>query len=1012
MEETEDPKSGRKCTSKTRSCRGRTEPNQYHHQLLQHSYRNGFYYQNRYQTFPGLLPLPPPILLLPLPATPLPHHNENLRSHTHLQKASRKQKKPPRTTPPDFQVPVSTVSQVPQGLQQKAGKLSGGEDESAQMTVNPQSLVATRRPDNGGLDGAAIPLLANHFLVQFDPSQRIFHYDVEISPHPSKEVARMIKQKLVQDYSEMLSGARPAFDGRKNLFSSVEFQNDKLEFFIRLPMPTAKAWLPVGESSDTTEKRPQHKLFRVNIKLASKLDGKELSSYLSKEGEDWAPLPQDYLHALDIVFRESPTEKCIPLGRSLYSSTMGGAKDIGGGAVGLRGFFQSLRPTQQGLALNIDFSVTAFHESIGIISYLQKRLEFLRDLSQRKTRGLAREEKRQVEKALKNIRIFVCHRETDQRYRVFSLTEEATENLWFRDRDGKDLRLVDYFKDHYNHDIQFRNLPCLQISRSKPCYLPMELCVVCEGQKFLGKLSDDQTARILEMGCQRPRERKAIINGVMVGSFGPTSGDHGREFKFHVSEEMTQLNGRVLQPPKLKLGDGGHITNLIPSRHDRQWNLLDSHVFEGTRIERWALISFGGTPDQRASISRFMNQLSQRCEQLGIFLNKNTVGKPQFEPIQVLNNVSLLESKLKKIHRASSNNLQLLICVMERKHKGYADLKRIAETGVGVVTQCCLYPNLDKPSSQFLANLALKINAKVGGCTVALYNSLSSQIPRLFAPDDSAIFMGADVTHPHPLDDFSPSVAAVVGSMNWPAANKYISRMRSQTHRQEIIQDLGEMVGELLEDFYQEMNKLPNRIIFFRDGVSETQFYKVLKEELQAIRTACCRFPSYKPSITFTVVQKRHHTRLFQKETDHSSSAGAKIFNENIPPGTVVDSVITHPKEFDFYLCSHWGMKGTSRPTHYHVLWDENRFSSDELQKLVHNLCYTFVRCTKPVSLVPPAYYAHLAAYRGRLYLERSDTAAFARSAAAAASPSRAAPPKTTPLPKLNEKVKKLMFYC
>ncbi|KAF8378733.1 hypothetical protein HHK36_030082 [Tetracentron sinense] len=1004
MEETEVSKTNRKCTTKTRSCRGAIEPHQHQHQ---HSFHNGFCFQNRFQTYPALLPLPP-LIPLHLPVTSPVPQNQKFGSKTHLHKTSWRQKNPPHAASSDTQVPVFSVSQASEGLQQQTCLSVRGEDERGSISNSPRALVAARRPDSGGLDGLVIPLLANHFLVQFDSSQQILHYNVEISPNPSKEVARMIKRKLVEENSVVLCGALPAFDGRKNLYSPVRFQNDKLEFFVGLPIPTAKSLLPLGETSDAPEKDQQLKLFQINIKLVSKLDGRELNRYLGKDGEDWVPLPQEYLHALDIVLRENPTEKCIPVGRSLYSSSMGGTKDIGGGAVGFRGFFQSLRPTQQGLALNVDFSVTAFHESIGIIPFLQKRLEFLFDLSQRKTRCLVGEEKKEVEKALKNIRVFVCHRKTEQRYRVYGLTEEATENLWFKDRDGKNLRLVDYFKDHYNHDIQFRNLPCLQISRSKPCYLPMELCMICEGQKFLGKLSDDQTARILRMGCQKPRERKAIIDGVMGGPIGPTSGEHGREFKLDVSREMTKLNGRVLQPPRLKLGDGGHVRDLTPSRHDRQWNLLDSHVLEGARIESWALVCFGGTPDHNSNILRFINQLSQRCAQLGIFLNKNMILSPQFEPIQVLNNVSLLESKLKKIQRASSKNLQLLMCIMERRHKGYADLKRIAETSVGVVSQCCLYPNLSKLGSQFLTNLALKINAKVGGCTVALYNSLPSQIPRLFGPDESAIFMGADVTHPHPLDDFSPSVAAVVGSMNWPEANKYISRMRSQTHRQEIIQDLSAMVGELLEDFYHELAKLPRRIIFFRDGVSETQFYKVLQEELQAIKAACSKFPGYKPSITFAVVQKRHHTRLFPNETDPSAT-GARFFNENIPPGTVVDTVITHPKEFDFYLCSHWGMKGTSRPTHYHILWDENRFTSDELQNLVHNLCYTFIRCTNPVSLVPPAYYAHLAAYRGRLYLERSDSAAFSRTAATM---SRATSPKATPLPKLSENVKKFMFYC
>ena len=131
------------------------------------------------------------------------------------------------------------------------------------------------------------------------------------------------------------------------------------------------------------------------------------------------------------------------------------------------------------------------------------------------------------------------------------------------------------------------------------------------------------------------------------------SGDQEKEFKLQVSREMTKLTGRILHPPKLKLGDGGHVRNLTPSRHDRQWNLLDGHVFEGTTIERWALISFGGTPEQKSNVPRFINQLCQRCEQLGIFLNKNTVISPQFESIQILNNVTLLESKLKRIQRTT-----------------------------------------------------------------------------------------------------------------------------------------------------------------------------------------------------------------------------------------------------------------------------------------------------------------------------------------------------------------------
>lgn len=61
--------------------------------------------------------------------------------------------------------------------------------------------------------------------------------------------------------------------------------------------------------------------------------------------------------------------------------------------------------------------------------------------------------------------------------------------------------------------------------------------------------------------------------------------------------------------------------------------------------------------------------------------------------------------------------------------------------------------------------------------------------------------------------------------------------------------------------------------------------------------------------------------------------------------------------------------QGTSRPSHYYVLWDDNRFTADELQILTYQLCHTYVRCTRSVSIPAPAYYARLVAFRARYHL-------------------------------------------
>ena len=122
--------------------------------------------------------------------------------------------------------------------------------------------------------------------------------------------------------------------------------------------------------------------------------------------------------------------------------------------------------------------------------------------------------------------------------------EETTENLWFEDRNGKIMRLVNYFTGHYGYDIQLRSFPCLLIGRSEPCYLPMDLCMICKGQNFLGKLSDDKTTRMLKMGCQRSRKRKVIIDKVLkyIGKHSKLSGIC-QKFSWESPDSMQKKDG-------------------------------------------------------------------------------------------------------------------------------------------------------------------------------------------------------------------------------------------------------------------------------------------------------------------------------------------------------------------------------------------------------------------------------------------------------------------------------------
>ena len=98
--------------------------------------------------------------------------------------------------------------------------------------------------------------------------------------------------------------------------------------------------------------------------------------------------------------------------------------------------------------------------------------------------------------------------------------------------------------------------------------------------------------------------------------------------------------------------------------------------------------------------------------------------------------------------------------------------------------------------------------------------------------EEQVIIMGADVTHPgaDQQDSGKPSIAAVVASVD-PRAAQYACEIRIQASKQEYIEEMEDMVYQLLLKFHRSAGKTstakPQRIIFYRDGVSEGQFTKV-----------------------------------------------------------------------------------------------------------------------------------------------------------------------------------------
>ncbi|TYG72081.1 hypothetical protein ES288_D05G451400v1 [Gossypium darwinii] len=824
-----------------------------------------------------------------------------------------------------------------------------------------------RRPGLG-CEGTKFVVKANHFFAEF-PNKDLYQYDVIITPEVTlRRVNRDVMQQLVSLYKCSDLGERdPAYDGRKSLYTAGSLPFESKEFKVTI-----------------SDENGRENEFKVMIRLAGRTELHRLRQFLQGDQVD---VPKDALQALDIVLRELPatnTSYC-PVGRSFYFRDEL-RKDLDQGLQAWRGFYQSTRPTQRGLSLNIDVSSTAFIQPLPVIGFVTNLLN--RNVS---SGPLYDADRVKIKKALLGVKVQVTHRGNMRRkYRISGLTSQATGQLTFPvDERGAEKSVVDYFSETYGITIQRTQWPCLQVgSQQRPIYLPMEVCKIVDGQRYSKRLNEKQITGLLEFTCQRPKNREDdILKTVKKNAYADSKCQ--TEFGIKIIEKLALVNARILPAPLLKYHDTGKQKNCLPQVG--QWNMKDKKMVYWGTVNNWICISFCSKVGPKLA-HNFWTKLADTCRIYGMAFNSVPVIPPlNASPDQV-------EEVLKTLYRKAMNKLQqnkeldLLIAILPDNNGSlYGDLKRICETDIGIVSQCCLSKYVLDIKGPYLTNVALKINVKVGGSNTALAAAIPS------VSDRRTIIFGADVTHPSPGEDSSPSIAAVVASQDWPEITKYAALVCTQAHRKEVIQDL-----------YKTWQDPVRGIVsggMIKDGVSEGQFSHVLSEELDDIR----KEPNYKPTITFIVVQKRHHTRLFAKNHNDRKFADLK---GNILPGTVVDSDVCHPTEFDFYLCSHAGIMGTSRPAHYHVLWDENNFTADALQTLTNNLCYTYARCTRSVSIVPPAYYAHLAAFRARFYMERETSESGSRLGSSRSTRGPDGSVAVRPLPALRENVKRVMFYC
>ncbi|PPJ52032.1 hypothetical protein CBER1_09824 [Cercospora berteroae] len=789
-------------------------------------------------------------------------------------------------------------------------------------------------------EGAPVTLRVNFFAVRLPEVEHVWHYSIVITRADNGEEVKVagLKKDLIRDLLSL-----PFFDERDGQFATD--YRSSLIFLTRQDqiIKQTMAFAPVAGSSAQK--------FNVTLNGKHRLAMSDLDEYLNRREQ------RDCLvgmTALNVLSRTLAAPKAVKFGRIKFFPTKMGDVTWAKSLNFRNGFFTSMRPVDGQVVTNIHGVSCAFVVEQQLHHYAPKGLR-VRLLYIPPTAANAARSK------ISSIPV-----KNSQIRRINGFGQSAAEQTFEHTTHGQ-ITVQKYFNQYVLKPGSVLEYPSLLTcdlgTHDHPCFVPAELLYIAPDQPFLGKLPDKAMPDMINASQRLPLTNVAVVEDCLQPDrlFDSQKIQSSLDKGISVQLKMKETEARMIEIPDLvynrKVQPGSATDDKLRSG---KWDLRGKSFQKSGIITVLGIIGIGGASTQINDYRPLATAL-RRCG-----LN----GKVE---VHVARSATVARDDLSAAASELADAKFLLIVLPEKSAEAYERVKWWADVVTGVHTVCITpqnVKNLVKPP--FQANLALKFNAKAGG-----FNHTLPESELKLMRSGVTMAVGADVTHPGPGSvPHCPSIAAVVASDDKHAVN-YPGSLPLQRCKQESIEDLDSMIVERLEVWVRKNKSPPENILFYRDGVSESQFAMAKNQELPKVVEACKdyasthpKFSSFNPKITLVVCGKRHHTRFYPPAEIDQSVKWALDDNNNFRPGLVVDDPsIRNPFHFDFYLQSHAALEGTARPCHYFVIRNDMGLSASALQRITFNMCWTFARALTPISYATSAYYADRLAERGRCYL-------------------------------------------
>uniref|UniRef100_A0A0K0ENM3 Piwi-domain-containing protein n=1 Tax=Strongyloides stercoralis TaxID=6248 RepID=A0A0K0ENM3_STRER len=575
-------------------------------------------------------------------------------------------------------------------------------------------------------------------------------------------------------------------------------------------------------------------------------------------------------------------------------------------------------------------------------------------------------QRKKMTNLLKGINLSISYNKTKE-FTIHEVVNKIPEKTIII-KDGKKITISEYFKETYNITLKYPKLPLIQMNpKHANIFIPMELVSISMKPQRLRQKLEGILASLMVKRCTKlPSVKFSNINNFL------------KNFKEDASKYLKSYDVNIGQQIETEAKIFPNISINYPAKKE------DRNFYDKVLQNFSYGIIFMSKIDNDNKRERYIltiEHIIKNVSKFGCDFTQNM--KPKYVCDYKKNEklFNLIEGNIKKLENNEIKNHLIFFIINNDSLNYYGEIKMVCEqkSFIGCHSQILKLKTIEKINLKanmcnVTTNIAIKMNGKLGGISKSLnFNcndkNLTAFKKKFFNKNSPTIFMGADVIHSSEQDndkDRHPSISAVVGSMDilgvkYAVSGKiHTTTINKGKQAMETIQYLKEQVEERLLSYEKATGTLPKHIIFFRDGVADSQFKLTMDHEVKSIHEACSSIKSkYTPTITFLVVQKRHGIRFFNSEKNDS-----KHFNGNVPPNTIVANDIVNPELLDFYAVFHKGLLGTSKPCHVYALYDDWNLTLDEISLISCWMANVCTRCTTPISIPTPCYYADLACTR------------------------------------------------